>query len=267
MKRLLPVLVLFLASCANPYSQFYQGTPDARLQPGYESVQASLQVYGTDNFDRDRLSLMRRGYMPVGNASFNAASNQVSEAQLREQAQKIGAHVVLVSSKYSHTVTGARPLNVPNTTTSYSSGTATAYGAGGVAHAYGSGTTTTHGSQTVMMPYSVARSDFGAIFFVKVKSRVGIVAQPVDDETRKRLQTNAGIKVLVVSEGSSAFQADVLPGDIVLAVGGDAVQSMDNYYQLLNKYEGQSVPFRIDRDGKSIEKQIEIRPYAKKTGQ
>jgi hypothetical protein len=50
----------------------------------------------------------------------------------------------------------------------------------------------------------------------------------------------------------------------VLAVGGDTVQSVENYYQLLNKYAGQTVSFRLDRNGKTMEKQIEIRPYSKK---
>lgn len=265
MKKLCAVLALFLISCANPYAQFYQGLPDARQRPDYEPVQGELQIYSTDNFERDRLALMRRGYMPIGHASFNAAANKVSEAQLREQARKVGAHVVLVASKYTHTVSGAVPLVVPQTTTSYSTGTATAYGTGGVVNVYGSGTTTTYGTQTMMMPYSVARSDCSALFLAKTRGRVGIVPQPMDDETRKRLETNAGIKVLVVTEGSSAFQADVLPGDVVLAVGGDTVQSEENYYQLLNKYEGQTVSFRLDRNGKTIEKQIEIRPHSKKT--
>jgi len=108
------------------------------------------------------------------------------------------------------------------------------------------------------MPYSVAHADFGALFFAKTKAKVGIIPQSIDDETRKRLETNAGIKVLVVVEGASAFQADVLPGDIVLAVGGERVQSMQHYVQLLKKYEGQTVSFQLDRDGKPVEKHIAI---------
>jgi hypothetical protein len=261
MKKLCAILLLFLASCVNPYGKFYQGMPDARQKPGYELVQRDLQIYSTDNFERDRLVLMRRGYVPIGKAAFNSASDEVSEAQLREQASKIGAHAVLISAKYTHTVSGAMPLALPQTTTSYSAGTATAYGRGGAVSAYGRGTTTTYSSQMVMMPYSVARSDFAALFFAKVKLRVGIVFAPLDDETRKRLQTNAGIKVLAVVEGSSAFQADVLPDDVVLAVGSDTVQSMENAQLLFDKHEGQTVPFRLARDGKIIEKQIEIRPY------
>ena len=257
MKRVLLYTALFimLAGCVNPYAQFYQGLPDARQRPDYDPVKSQLQIYRTDNFDRDALAMWRRGYAPVGQASFNAASNSVTEAQLREQAEKIGAHAVLVSSKYTHTVSGVMPLEVPQTTTSFSTGT------------YGSFTTTTYGTQTMMMPYSIARSDFGAIFFVKVRPRVGTFCVPTDEETRKRLQSNAGVIVKEVMEGSPAFRADILPGDVVLAIENDQVQSPESYMQLVNKYEGQMVLFHLDRDGKSLDKQIEILPYAHKTGQ
>jgi hypothetical protein len=261
MRTIIAAAALVLASCANPYAQFYQGIPDARVRQNYEPVQAELQIYGTDDFDRDTLALIRKGYAPIGNSSFSAGSNSVSETQLREQATKIGAHVVLVASKYTHTVSGAVPLSIPQTTTSYSSGTATAYGSGGTVNAYGSGTTTTYSSQTVMMPYSVARSDFGARYFIKTKVRLGIFPEAVSDEARRRIQTNAGVSVKVVTENTPAFAADVLPGDIVLSIGADSIQSVEHFYQLLDKYQGQKPLFKINRDGALVEKQIEIRSY------
>jgi hypothetical protein len=261
MKKLLFVSMLFLISCANPYADYYKGFQDARILPQYVPVQDELKIYGTDDFERDSIALVRKGYGVIGNSSFNAGSNSISESQLREQAANIGAHVVLVSSKYSHTLSGAVPLNIPNTSTSYSSGTATAYGPGGMVNVYGSGTTTTYGSQTVMMPFSVPRSDFYARFFAKQKSRLGVLPISVNDETRKRIQTNAGISVYVVTEGSTAFLADVLPGDIILSIGEDSIQSVEHFYRLLNKYEGQKPLFKINRDGVVIEKQIEIISY------
>lgn len=263
MRKLVPVLLLFVTACVNPYAQFYQGTPDARAIPSYEPVKEDLKIYSTDNFDRDAQTLIRKGYTLIGQSFFSAGANQILEWQLREQAAKVGAHAVLIFSRYTHTASGAVPLVLPNTTTSYSRGTATAYGSGGVVNAYGSGTTTTYGTQTMMMPYSVARYDVGALYFAKIFSRVGISPVVVDDETRKRLQTNVGIKVLLVTEGTSAFVADVLPGDIVLAIAGESIQSDEHYFQLIDKYEGQTVAFRIDRGGKALEKRLEIRKYPK----
>lgn len=263
-KRLFPVVItLFFAACVNPYTQFYQGILDARQQQEYEPQKAELQIYKTDNFERDRLALMQRGFMLIGEASFNAASTQVTEEQLREQAQKVGAHVVLVSSKYSHTISGAIPLTIPTTTTSYSTASATAFGSRGTVNAYGSGTTTTYGSQTTFVPYSVARSDFNALFFAKYKSLVGIIPQPLDDESRKRLQSNHGVRVLLVTDESPAFHANILPGDIILGVGGNVIETVENYSQLLHKYEGQTVEFRLDRAGGIIEKPVQIQQLTK----
>lgn len=153
MKRWWAVLVLFWAACVNPYARFYQGLADARQKPNYVDSQEDLQLYSSDNFERDRLALMRRGYMPIGQASFNAAADGASEQQLREQARKVGARVVLVASRYTHTISGAVPLQVPYTATSRSSGSATAYGGGGSVQVYANEATTTSGTRTVMMPY------------------------------------------------------------------------------------------------------------------
>ncbi|MHB8474306.1 MAG: PDZ domain-containing protein [Gammaproteobacteria bacterium] len=269
MKKILAALAsLLVTSCVNPYAQFYNGMPDARERPDYApGDHGTLAIYSTNNFNRDTLMLMRRGYMPMGQSAFNAASNRVSSSQLEAEAAKVGADVVLVSSRYTGTVTGAIPYQVPQTTTSYSTGTATAYGPGGVVNAYGQGTTTTYGSQTMMMPYAINRSDFAARFFVKVQAHVGIIAQPLDDDTRQRLETNAGVRVLTVMDGSPAFRADILPGDVVLTVNNESVDSVEGYSQLLTKYEGQTVPFRIDRNGKKFNRQIEDIPYKKVTVQ
>src|SRR6202043_3245767 len=113
-------------------------------------------------------------------------------------------------------ITGAVPLMLPQTSTSYTSGSATAYGAGEPVTAYGNATTTTYGTQTTMMPYSVARSDFGAVYFVKTRQRAGIITLPLDDAAHKRLGTNSGILVRLVVDGTPAFNADVFPGDVLL---------------------------------------------------
>lgn len=168
MTRLTAVLaVLLISGCANPYSQFYKGMLDARVRPGYIAPTEELKIYSTNDFQRDAKALTRRGYVAIGESSFNAGTGSVSEAQPREHPQKVGAHLVLVASKFTHSVSGAMPLTLPNTTTSYTTGSATAYGRGGPVTAYGSGTTTTYGTQTTYIPYTVDRADFNAVFFAK----------------------------------------------------------------------------------------------------
>ena len=101
---------LLVAGCVNPYAQFYRGVSDARKIPGYEAVSTPIQIYSTNNFSRDRLVLMAKGYTPVGESSFNANAAAVRDSELRNEAEKIGASVVLISSRYTGTVSGAIPL-------------------------------------------------------------------------------------------------------------------------------------------------------------
>ncbi len=265
-KFLLVVLTFGLASCVNPYTRFYRGVPDARKIPGYEPAKAELQIYTTNNFKRDMRVLFRQGYVPVGQAAFNAPTRSVTEWELRQQAAKIGAQAVLISSKYAYTVSGAMPFTVPQTSTSFTTGTATAYGPGGTVTAYGSGMTTTYGTETMMMPFSIPHSDFDAVFFAKVKTQLGVYCLPLDDATRQRLQTNAGVKVLEVMDGSAAFRENILPGDVILAIGNDQIDSAKDLKQLLLKYQGQSVVFHLNRAGRPLDKRIEV-PLASYAGQ
>lgn len=259
MKKVIFLLTLAIAGCANPYAKFYQGMPDARVSPNYVQSNEALKIFSTDDFKRDIKALIRKGYQPVGESAFNAGSDAVTETQLREQAAKVGAHAVLVSSKFTHSVSGAMPLTLPNTTTSYSSGSATAYGSGGSVTAYGSGTTTTYGTRTTYIPYTVNRSDYNAVYFVKSKAKIGFLTEPLDDETRRKLESNSGVRIDVVVEGTPAFDADILPGDILVSFNSTAVRSVEHYQELLQSYSGDSVDLVLNRDGRIIKKTVAVR--------
>ena len=110
-------LVMLLSACSiNPYAEFYRGEQDAPLA-GHHPGTDPLQIYSSDNVDRDVTNLNAKGYVVIGRTSFDSESYILSESQLREEADKIGAQAVLVSSKYSHQVSGLVPLNVPQSNT------------------------------------------------------------------------------------------------------------------------------------------------------
>ncbi len=257
LRRLVLVLLLgVVGGCANNFARFYQGMPDARIRPGYISSVEPVRIYSSEDLQKDVRALMSKGYIAVGQSSFNADASSVNQSQLLEQASKVGAHVVLVRSRYTHTESGVMPLTLPKTTTSYSSGTATAYGPGGSVTAYGSGTTTTYGSQTTYIPYSSQRSDFNAVYLVRIKGRLGFYAIALDDDTRRKLGSNAGVRVDVVVEDSPAFVNDVLPGDIVLKFNDATIRSPEHYQELLNAYSGDAVNLTIHRDGTTLTKKL-----------
>ena len=253
---------MILSACAeSPYSKAYQGAPDARKWASYVSVPGDVRIYATDNFDRDIRALTRQSYSVVGQSSFSAAGNNATDGQLREQARKVGAQVVLVSSGYTHRTSGVLLPTLPQNTAAYSPANAAAYRPGGTANADVAGTTTTLVLPTSLTPYPIPRSGFTAVFLVKTFPRVGLSPGAIDEETRKRLKTNGGVKVLEVVDGSPAFDAHVLPGDILLRVGTERIQFVEQYIQALNDYQGRTVTFTFDRNGTIIEKELRIRPY------
>lgn len=260
-KFALVVFVALLTGCANPYAQFYQGEADARKLPSYQSSTEEFRIYSASDWERDLTALERRGFVMIGSSSFSAGTNVVHEYQLREQATKVGAQLVLVSSKYSHTIQGAMPLTLPQTTTSYTNGNATAYGPGGTTSITGNATTTTYGSQTVMMPYAVDWANFLAVYMVRTKSRLGLFVKDLDDQTRQRLQSNKGLIVRNVVEGSPAFDADIIPGDVLLMIGNVRPASGEQYGAALDKYQGQSVKIKLDRNGVLLDKELRIRTF------
>lgn len=253
---------ILVSACAAPFQKFYTpvpGTPaDAHTLPGYVPQDGALQIFSTDDINRDARAMRIRGWVPIGSSFFYAPANQIKEAGLRAQASRVGASAVLISNKFKDTVTGAVPLTVPTTATSYTTSTATAYGAGGVVNAYGNATTTTHGTSTTMMPFSVSRNDVGAIFFVRVRSRLGIVARSITDNERQLLQTNSAVAVDFTVEHSNAFLADVFPGDFVMSIGGQAPTGPEDLLRLIKEREGQEVELVLKRGDQTITKHVKI---------
>lgn len=251
-----------LAGCANNWAKYYSGNENARTLPFYDARETGpIKIYRTVDPVKDRAELERQGYTQVGFSSFNAGSDSASEKQLRVQAEKIGAHVVLTGSNYTGTVTGAMPLTLPTSTTSYTSGRATVYGAGGPVTVNGSGTTTTYGTETTMVPYSVNRSDFGAAYFVKVRFHTGIVAKDLEDSDRQLIGSNKGVRVRVVINGSPAFLQDVLVGDIILTVSDDPVFSGPSFSAAIAKHQGSTVTLKIRRGDKELTKTLDDLAY------
>lgn len=109
-----------LSACVNPYTKFYSGTPDARTMPNYENSGQQIQIFSSNDFNADVRKLNTKGYQVVGSSFFEGAANASSKEDILEQGKKIGAHIVLISSAYSRTITGVVPLSAPSTSTSYS---------------------------------------------------------------------------------------------------------------------------------------------------
>ena len=260
----LPVFTAFVlvtAGCVgNGYTKYYRGNPDGRTAENYIAPSGPLEIYSTNDMNRDVEAMERRGCSPIGSSAFNGTANPVSDRHVRESAETVHASAVLVSSHYSHTVAGALPMQLPNNSTAFTTENATVYGPYGTANVYGSSTTNIYGPQTVMMPYNIQRNDFSAEYFVKRKVRFGVFYGVIDAPTRGRFQTNAGVLMKTVVDGSPAARADIFPGDIVLTVDGERVDGNEALNRLLKDRLGRDVLLGIDRNGTHVEKTVAIAP-------
>lgn len=269
-KALLGLTAVLLASCANQYERFYQpvagATPEAIAQireappPGNPQVEHASAPTGPQEMEALLSSYIKRGYALIGSSSFDSTAAQ-RETSAIEQARKVGADlVVILAPRYAGSTTAVMPIATPTSSTSYSTATATAYGPGGVANVYGSGTTTTYGTSTSYVPITLQHFDYGAGYFIKRKWRFGVLCRDLTDAERQELQTNKGAFVRVVVDASPAFIADILPGDIILAIDGQPVINQAQMFKSLEKRGGQTISVSLYRHGSRIEKSVQLAP-------
>jgi membrane-associated protease RseP (regulator of RpoE activity) len=257
-------LALVISGCANGYKEFYKSVPNmtpesiARMRVAQPSTSPIVERLAPQDPTEVTKAYTKRGYTVIGTSMFNSGRSESDELAIT-QAKAVGADLVLIlNPKYAGSVTTTVPITTPTTSTSYSSGTATAYGPAGTVTAYGSGTTTTYGSTTNYVPMTVHRTDYGAVYFVKRRFSLGVSMRDLNDKERQDMQTNKGTVIQQIVDGSPAFEADLLVGDVVKTIDGVAVSSTSNFAQLLNDKAGKTITLSIARRGQIIEKSISL---------
>jgi hypothetical protein len=257
-------LVALLAGCASGFTQFYKpatgATPEAiarrRAAPPPENPQVERAAPADSRAVVDAYA--KRGYFTIGNSMFNSGHDE-PESSAIAQGKAVGADLVLIlNPRYTGSVTTSIPLTTPTSSTTYSTGNATAYGSGGSVTAYGSGKSTTYGSTTTYIPITTPRSDYGAIYFVKQHFNLGAIFRDLNDAERQELQSNLGAVVQLVVDNTPAFFADVLVGDLVTAIDGVPVANSEGVGHILRERRGRQITVAVLRKGQRIEKVIQL---------
>jgi PDZ domain len=261
---LLAFTMLMLAGCANQYKQYYRPVNNDVLQRAYLSREGPpLQLPIIERIASTETSTLidryaRKGFAFIGHSSFNSGREEQIDSAIALAKEVNADLVVIVDPRYTGSQTTAIPLTTPTTTTSFSTGSATAYGPRGVVNAYGSGTTTTVGSVTNMVPVTIHRMDYSAAYFVKMKVRFGAFFRDLNDEERQRLQTNKGAVIRLVIDDSPAFRADLLASDIITSINGSKVDSSRALLSSLESQTNQEVKFEIIRGNLNLEKSVRL---------
>lgn len=257
------VATLGLCGCAvNGFEKFYMPTPGSETVhslPWIEPAVGNPEIYAYSSDPRsDNIRAAEAGYVLIGSSAFYGPPATMTTAELRAQAKRVGASLVLIHSKYKDTISGVVPWSVPNppqVSTVTSNGTVSSYGPGGFATGTYSGEstiTTPGGVSTYDIPYSISRYDMLATFWVRQdisKLRLGADVHNLPDALRSKLQRNTGVVVTAVIRDTPAFDANILRGDVILKIDGQDVIDGRDFMSQLKEFQGQTVKIRLLRDG------------------
>jgi len=256
MKLVLICCALLLAACANPYVTYYHPNVNYDQSRRLGTPPEDPQVYAGSNPKEDIQNYEEAGYTLIGYSSFNGANVKYTKAI--DEGREVGADVVLVYSQYTNTVSGVMPLTMPHNQVSTTNMNGSVYGNGGMATVNGTATTTTYGTETTYVPYSVNRSNYVAIYLAKTKFTFGAFMRNINDQERQAIGSNSGVYVLTVVNESPAFNADILPGDILLKLDNQTISDYQIINSELHQYSGQQVTFTVWRNGKTLKKTVKL---------
>lgn len=255
------VVLVLLQGCATPFAQFYNDTVggmDVTKHPNVVLSTGEPKVIRGNIEEQDSLKMLEDCYYSVGYSSFNAGN--VDENGAITQAKKVHASVVILYSKYTGSVSGALPLTLPDTKTSTTSMSGTAYGSRGYASYSGTANTTTYGTSTTYVPYTVHRSDYMATYWVKMKPPMfGTHIKDLTPEMKQQIGSNKGMLIYAVVKGSPAFEADILKGDILRKIGDVSVFDLESFQRALSENEGKETDVTLFRANKEIIKSVKLR--------
>jgi hypothetical protein len=252
-KLIAGVVLVSTPLAANDWEKFYTPLiPQGEYEP---SLAEPVIVQSSGNWDSDFDAMWRKGFTAIGYSNFNSSNAKTKDAL--KLAKKLKAHHVIVATALVSSNSTSIPITTPTSNTAYSSGTASAYGAGGSVTGSYSGTTTTYGSSTTYIPITVNRFDKAAVYFTVVpKKGVGIQWRDLSDAETARLETRRARAILSVRDGSPGYNADLLPGDIILKLNGQVFDEASWWPAVANG----SMTLSIDRNGRPREITVSIPP-------
>jgi len=260
---LLMVFIGLAAGCANPYHENYFSTLEKRNRDELSRIlpaSAPPKLLTSTDMKADSLKMRENGYLLVGRAKFR--SSPVDETQALDQAQKIGAEVVLVNHQYVNSATESVPIEqwIPGREVDHNETTVVQDGSATPTVIQKQSSTVVQGEfRTTYVEQNMDYYDYAATFWAKAKpSLFGVLVKELDDKTKAMIGSNKGVLVRVVVKDSPAFMADVLRDDVILSLGADMVINPDQFFDLIKNHQGQEVPVGIYRAGNNMTVNVTI---------
>ena len=208
----------------------------------------------------DFQGLLRRGYAPIGQSSFETVGSVITISNVIHQAQAVGACTVLVTMQDSRATprvssVGETEFNETNIGAPVSScaGDRSVTSNGRLA--------SVNGKKTRMMPYSKDRLYITAIYFAKLKTGFGAWVIPTPPKLEKKIGHKGGLIITAIVCGSAADHAELFEGDVITAIDGERVnggKGMELFNSIVHHKLGQTIRLEIWRRGEIKSKLVPI---------
>jgi membrane-associated protease RseP (regulator of RpoE activity) len=220
--------VAALTMAANDATKFYQSVP--HRTPDVPTNADPVFHPSSGDAKADLAAMETNGFEPVGYSAFNG--KEAGKRAITKQARAVGATDVVYIEKYTDTQN---------------------------AGAIGNTSFSRWGAFSFVTPMSVRRYDQLAIYFRKApRHGLGVYPHPLSDDQKAQIGSNKGLVIAAVVNGSPAFMADILPGDILLDVGGKPVWDSDSMLAAINAAAGKPTTVNLFRSGQKITKEVSI---------
>ena len=115
-------------------------------------------------------------------------------------------------------------------------------------------------NQNVGDGYSQAYSINDVMVYINRTAGIGITGQDIDETMRTQYQIPQGIYVTDVIKDSAAHNAGVQAGDVLEALNGQKIASMEEYEQILMELTpGREVKMTVYRSSQGAYKKVELK--------
>ncbi|WP_313739605.1 PDZ domain-containing protein [Pseudomonas sp.] len=247
--------LIALSGCVNRYEQSYLADDHVydvltnRAAPAPERPAVSRMAYSeSEAVGQD---LRRKGFQSLG-YSFFKTEYETPDSMAIEQAKNVGADLVVItyaepSGSYERTREVSEPVGKSESVTSVRDKKGRRTGE--------TITTETTLYETRYVTSTVYLYSYGAFYWVRTKSGLGLQVTWPDEAIRKARKTKGGAQIKLVIYGSPAERAELQENDIIESVDGKTIAS-PYMFDAFPHVPGQALKLVITRDGKKLEKTL-----------
>ena len=232
-RRLIPLALLLLAGCASGPHYTPEGIPGAEA-PATPQARAEIRYEQVAGRDAQTVARMRAA-TPPALARIDPANDADDENRMSSQ-----GFVRIGRSSFPVQLLGRdREADVRDAVLRQASA---------------------NGADRVLLANPRAGEDAAWIadYYVRFKLAFGATFRDLRAQERTTLATSGGVAIGSVIGGTPASRANLIPGDYVLAVDGQAIVDRADFQERLKRSGGRAVTLTVVRNGDTLQRVVRL---------